>query len=82
MPAEKARLLGQLKGRMRAQHLSPRTERVYAGSVIRFIRYHGMRHPTELGDRVRDAGIAKQATCHALRNAFATHLLKTRLGGD
>ena len=31
-----------------ARHLSPRTERSYVGWTIRYIRYHGMRHPTEL----------------------------------
>ncbi|MDP9203672.1 MAG: integron integrase [Gemmatimonadota bacterium] len=50
MPAEKPRLLAQVKGRMRARHLSPRTERAYVGWIIRYIRYHGTRHPTELGE--------------------------------
>ncbi|MFN2399127.1 MAG: integron integrase [Gemmatimonadaceae bacterium] len=50
MPAEKPRLLAQVRGRMRARHLSPRTERAYVGWIIRYIRYHGMRHPTELGE--------------------------------
>jgi integron integrase len=35
---------------MRARHLSPRTERAYVGWIRRYIRYHGMRHPTELGE--------------------------------
>jgi integron integrase len=50
MPAEKPRLLAQVKGRMRARHMSPRTERAYVGWIIRYIRYHGTRHPTELGE--------------------------------
>ena len=50
-PAEKPRLLAQVKGRMRARHLSPRTERAYVGWILRYIRYHGKRHPTELGER-------------------------------
>ena len=49
MPAEKPRLVAQVKGRMRARHLSPRTERAYVGWIIRYIRYHGTRHPAELG---------------------------------
>jgi len=49
MPAEKPRLLAQVKGRIRARHLSPRTERAYVGWIIRYIRYHGTRHPAELG---------------------------------
>lgn len=34
---------------MRARHLSPRTEQAYLGWIIRYIRYHGTRHPRELG---------------------------------
>jgi len=43
-------MLAQVKGRMRARHLSPRTERAYVGWIIRYIRYHGTRHPSELGE--------------------------------
>ena len=35
---------------MRARHLSPRTEQAYLGWIVRYIRYHGTRHPTELGE--------------------------------
>jgi integron integrase len=35
---------------MRARHLSTRTERAYVGWIVRYIRYHGTRHPTELGE--------------------------------
>ena len=35
---------------MRARHLSVRTERAYTAWIRRYIRYHGMRHPQELGD--------------------------------
>lgn len=35
---------------MRARHLSPRTEQAYTGWIVRYIRYHGVRHPTELGE--------------------------------
>ncbi|MFN0100186.1 MAG: integron integrase [Gemmatimonadaceae bacterium] len=50
MPTQKPRLLDQVKGRMRARHLSPRTEQAYVGWIIRYIRYHGTRHPRELGE--------------------------------
>ena len=49
-PTGKPRLLAQVKGRMRARHLSPRTEQAYTGWIKRYIRYHGMRHPAELGE--------------------------------
>ena len=50
MPPEKPRLLARVKGHMRARHLSPRTEQAYIGWIIRYVRYHGLRHPSELGE--------------------------------
>lgn len=35
---------------MRARHLSARTEQAYVGWILRYIRYHGSRHPAELGE--------------------------------
>ncbi len=46
----KPRLLDQVKGRMQARHLSPRTVQAYTAWIIRYIRYHGTRHPRELGE--------------------------------
>lgn len=34
---------------MRRRHMSPRTEASYAGWVKRFIRFHDLRHPRDLG---------------------------------
>ncbi len=50
MPADRPRLLTLVKGRMRARHLSPRTVQAYVGWIIRYIRYHGTRHPATLGE--------------------------------
>jgi len=50
MPSEKPRLLARVRGHMRARRLSPRTEQAYIGWIIRYVRYHGMRHPSELGE--------------------------------
>lgn len=50
MSREKPRLLVQVKDRIRARHLSPRTEQAYPGWIKRSIRYHGTRHPAELGE--------------------------------
>ena len=35
---------------MRTRHYSPRTERTYVAWIRRFIRFHGTRHPRELGE--------------------------------
>lgn len=34
---------------IRTRQMSYRTEQAYAAWVVRFIRYHGMRHPREMG---------------------------------
>jgi integron integrase len=47
---ESPRLLPRVRGHMRARQLSPRTEQAYTGWIIRYIRYHGTRHPAVLGE--------------------------------
>ena len=48
-PLRSARVLDQLRERCRLLHYSLRTEEVYAYWVKAFIRFHGLRHPAELG---------------------------------
>ena len=43
------RLLPQLRAALALKHLSPRTIEAYVGWVRRYIRFHGTRHPAELG---------------------------------
>jgi integron integrase len=43
------RLLDQLRQALRVRHYSPRTEQCYADWAARFIRFHGLRHPREMG---------------------------------
>src|SRR2546428_3719734 len=45
------RLLAQVRAVLRTKHYSPRTEEAYVGWVRRFVRFHGLRHPAELGER-------------------------------
>ncbi len=54
------RLLDRMRAALRARHYSERTEAAYCLWVKRFVRFHGMRHPAELGE--------------AEINAFLTHL--------
>ena len=44
------RLLDQMRDVMRLKHYSFRTEQTYCDWVERFIRFHGKRHPKELGE--------------------------------
>ena len=44
------RLLTALRHQLRLGHYSQRTEQAYVGWVRRFVRFHGLRHPRELGE--------------------------------
>ncbi len=48
-PLRAIRLLDQLRERLRYLHYSLRTEQTYLYWVRWFIRYHGVRHPREMG---------------------------------
>jgi integron integrase len=43
------RLLDLVRTRLRTLHYSKRTEQAYIGWLVRFIRFHDMRHPSTLG---------------------------------
>ncbi len=49
MAAPKPRLLDQVRAAIRVRHLALRTEKVYVAWIRQFIRFHGLRHPAELG---------------------------------
>src|SRR5262249_19191099 len=59
-PAATPRLLDRLRAACRVRHYSHRTADAYSAWVVRFVRFHGLRHPQPMGA----AGI----------NAFLTHL--------
>lgn len=48
-PQQATRLLAQVRERLRYLHYSLRTEEAYLHWVRFFIRFHGLRHPRELG---------------------------------
>jgi len=43
------KLMDRMRHAMRVKHYSPRTEDRYVEWTERFIRYHGMRHPRDMG---------------------------------
>ena len=55
-----ARLLDQMRGALRSRHYALRTEKAYCLWVVRFVRFHGMKHPAEMAEPEI--------------NAFLTHL--------
>lgn len=47
---QKSIFLQTVRYKARAKRFSPRTERVYLAWIRRYIRFHGLRHPGELGE--------------------------------
>ena len=43
------KLLDRVRAAVRFNHYSPRTEQAYVDWIERFIRFHGIRHPQEMG---------------------------------
>ena len=64
------RLLDQLAAALRLRQRSPRTEEAYAHWVRRFVRFHGLRHPRDLGAEEVTAFLSHLATTE--RSAAAT----------
>ena len=56
------KLLDQVRDVMRLKHYSLRTERTYCDWIARFIRFHELRHPRDMGE--------------AELSAFLTHLAR------
>jgi Phage integrase, N-terminal SAM-like domain len=48
-PLQSVKLLDQVRERIRYLHYSCRTEEAYVHWCRAFIRFHGIRHPAELG---------------------------------
>lgn len=46
----KSKLLHSLRCKLRLGHFSARTEEAYTGWVVRFVRYHRLRHPADMGE--------------------------------
>lgn len=49
VPTQQLTLVSVVRERLRLKHYSLRTEQSYVGWIRRFIRYHGRRHPREMG---------------------------------
>ena len=53
-------LLGQLRSQIRVRHYSLRTEEAYVHWVRRYLRFHGLRHPRELGPEALKPGLRSE----------------------
>ncbi len=61
-PLQSKRLLDQLRERLRYLHYSLNTEKTYIYWVRWFIRYHGLRHPRDMGKTEVEAFLTMLAT--------------------
>lgn len=61
-PLQSTRLLAQVRERARYLHYSQRTEKAYVYWVRFFIRWHGMRHPRDMGAAQVEAFLTMLAT--------------------
>jgi hypothetical protein len=57
------KLLDQLRGRIRLKHYSLRTEQAYVQWAKRYLFFHGMRHPAEMGKQEIEAFLTALAGC-------------------
>ncbi|RYF67002.1 MAG: integron integrase, partial [Comamonadaceae bacterium] len=57
-PLKSLRLLDQVRERIRLLHYSRRTEEAYVHWVRAFVRFHGIRHPKEMGGAEVEAFLA------------------------
>jgi site-specific recombinase XerD len=55
------KLLDRVREALRVRRYSPRTEESYVPWMRRLIAFHGMRHPSELGEREVSAFLSKLA---------------------
>lgn len=77
--AQAPRLLDQLRRALRARHCSERTEKAYVLWVRRFIRHHGLRHPSDLGPREVNAFLSHLATERGVASSTQNQALSALL---
>ena len=73
------RLLERLRHAIRLRHYSPLTEKAYAGWVLRFVRFHGKRHPAlldrkEIEDYLSHLAVRRKVSASTQNQALAAIL--------
>lgn len=72
-------LLGVVEERLRLRHFSPRTIEAYVRWVRRFVRFHRMRHPRDLGEREVTAFLSSLAVQRSVAAATQNQALAALL---
>lgn len=75
----KPRLMDLVSDRIRAKHFSPRTEEQYSRWIRQYIRFHGLRHPEELGGSEVEAFLTHLATQRQVAAATQNQALSALL---
>ena len=78
-PAPKPKLLDLMAEELRARHYSPRTEKAYVQWAERFVRFHHMRHPAEMGADEINAFVSHLATDGGVSASTQTQALSAIL---
>ena len=73
------RLLDRVRARLRVKHYSIRTEMAYVGWIRRYIRFHGRRHPAEMGRSEVEAFLSSLAVDHNVSAATQNQALSSLL---
>lgn len=76
-------LLDVVRARLRLRHYSHRTERAYIGWIKRYLQYHHMRHPREMGSTevvefLSDLAVRGQVSASTQNQAWAALLFLYR----
>ena len=77
--AGKPKLLDQVRIEIRRRHYSPRTEEAYVGWIKRYIRFHGIRHPAEMGKPEVEAFLSHLAVRDRVAEATQNQALNALL---
>ena len=66
MDTKPVKLLDRVRNKIRLKHYSIRTEKAYISWIKRFIYFHNMRHPEEMGRTEVEAFLTDLAVKHKI----------------
>ena len=74
-PAGKPRLMDRVRAAIRTLHYSPRTEKAYVNWIRRYIFFHHVRHPQEMGaaevkEFLTDLAVRRHVSASTQNQAF------------
>jgi hypothetical protein len=71
-PKSRSPFLEQVRAAIRVRHYSVRTERAYIDWIVRFIHFHGRRHPAQMGETEVGAFLSHLVVERAISSVFST----------